>query len=94
MRFIQKGGLTHRRRKEWVMRSIALYNRQGQRLLTLSEAGEKGYGSTDTLRQHLHRGKVKGHKIGQTWLVLEVSLHRPKSHARSRQRPKRKRKTG
>ena len=76
------------------MHNVALYTRQGQRLLTLSEAEEKGYGSTDMLRQHLHRGKVKGYKIGQTWLVLEASLHRPKGKARSRQRPKRERKTG
>ena len=60
------------------MRNVALYTRQGQRLLTLNEAEEKGYGPTDTLRQHLHRGRIKGYKIGQTWLVLEVSLHRPK----------------
>ncbi len=66
------------------MRSVALYNRQGQRLLTLSEAEEKGYGSTDTLRQHLYRGKIKGYKIGQTWLVLEASLHRLLKRQRER----------
>lgn len=77
------------------MRPITLYNRQGQRLLTLNEANHKGYGTTDTLRQHLHREKVKGYKIGQTWLVLEVSLHRPdKRRSKSRQRSGRERKTG
>ena len=76
------------------MRHVALYSRQGQRLLTLTEAEDKGYGPTDTLRQYLHRGKVKGYKVGQTWLVLEASLQRPKRHPTSRQRPKREGKTG
>ncbi len=69
------------------MRNVALYNRQGQRLLTIKEAREKGYGSTDTLRQHLHRGKNRGYKIGQVWLILEASLSRPAK----RRRPLRKR---
>ena len=58
------------------MRTIALYNRQAQRLLTLKEAQEKGYGLASTLKLRIHRQQLPAHKVGQLWLVLEKSLTR------------------
>jgi hypothetical protein len=67
------------------MRTIPLYNRQGQRLLTLKEAENKGYGSVFTLKKRLNRGQLRGYKIGPLWLILEASLARPpKSHRKPR----------
>ncbi len=77
------------------MRIIALYNREGQRLLTLKEAENKGYGSVYTLKQRIRRGRLKGYKIGPLWLVMEASLIRPsKRHSRSRQRRQRPTRNG
>ncbi len=72
------------------MRPITIYNRQGQRLLTLKEAEEKGYGSVNTLKQHIWRGKLKGYKIGPVWLILEVSLSRPTNPRRALRRRSKK----
>lgn len=60
------------------MRPIALYNRQGQRLLTLREAQEKGYGLPATLRKRIHSGTLRAYKVGQVSLVPEKALTRPK----------------
>lgn len=72
------------------MRTIALYNRQGQRLLTLREAEQKGYGSIYALKQRIRRGQLRAFKIGPLWLVPEKVLPRPvhrrsdrKRHSRS-----------
>jgi len=69
------------------MRSIALYNKGGQRLLTLKEAKQKGYGSPDALRQRIHRERIKAYKVGQLLLVQESSLPRP---AKRRRAPRKK----
>ena len=69
------------------MRSIALYNKGGQRLLTLKEAEQKGYGSPDALRQRIHRERIKAYKVGQLLLVQESSLPRP---AKRRRAPRKK----
>ena len=58
------------------MRAIALYNRQGQRLLTLREAEQKGYGSAYMLKQRIRRKQLPACKCGHLWLVLEASLSR------------------
>lgn len=58
------------------MRSIALYNRQGQRLLTLREAQDRGYGLVGTLRKRIHSGTLRAYKVGQASLVLEKALKR------------------
>ncbi|MDP2661579.1 MAG: hypothetical protein Q8R28_12700 [Dehalococcoidia bacterium] len=71
------------------MRSIALYNRQGQRLLTLREAQDKGYGLTGTLRKRIHSGTLRAYKAGWASVVLEKDLVRPKRRrgpARGRRR--------
>ena len=66
------------------MRTIALYTRQGQRLLTLKEAENKGYGSVYTLKKRLNRGLLQGYKVGPLWLVPEASLlHSPKRRPKS-----------
>ena len=59
------------------MREIALYNLHGQRLLTLRQAQDKGYGLISTLKLRIHRRQLPAHKMGQLWLVLEKSLTRP-----------------
>lgn len=59
------------------MRSIALYNRKGQRLLTLKEAEQKGYGSVDGFKKRINRGRVKAYKVGRLLLVAEDTLSRP-----------------
>jgi hypothetical protein len=59
------------------MRTIALYNRQGQRLLTLREAEQKGHGSVEALKQRIRRGQLPAYKVGQVWLVPEKALPRP-----------------
>ena len=59
------------------MQSIALYTREGQRLLTLKEAQEKGYGSTDALKWRIHRQQLPAHKVGPVWPVREKALARP-----------------
>ena len=58
------------------MRTIALFNRQGQRLLTLREAQEKGYGSVYTLKQRIRRGQIQGYKAGPLWLIQKDALPR------------------
>ncbi len=47
-----------------MQKTIALYNWQGQRLLTLKEAEKKGYGSAYRLKKRLNRGLLPGYKIG------------------------------
>lgn len=64
------------------MRTIALYNRAGQRLLPLKEAHAKGYGSIISLKQRIHRHQIPGYKIGPVWLVRQQDLRRP-THRRS-----------
>ena len=56
------------------MPTIALYNRHGQRLLTLQDAQEKGHGSAVTLKQRIRRGQISGYKVGPLWLVREDVL--------------------
>jgi len=75
------------------MRSIALYNRNGQRLLTLKEAEQKGYGSPDALKQRIHRNQVKAYKMGNLWLVLATSISRPKRQRKARTTQRRKPRT-
>lgn len=58
------------------MQTIALYNRQSQRLLTLREAEQKGYGPVITLKQRIRRGQLPAYKASYLWLVLEVALSR------------------
>ena len=72
------------------MRPIALYNRKGERLLTLKEAERRGYGSVDALKQRIFRGTVRAHKVGQLLLVPEVSLPRPVRRRKARAIPRRK----
>lgn len=55
-------------------RTIALYNRKGERLLTLREAEAKGHGSVITLKQRIRRNQVKGYKAGTLWLVRQKDL--------------------
>jgi hypothetical protein len=64
------------------MRTIALYNREGKRLLTLREAEAKGYGSSEMLKKRIRRGQLPACKLGSLWLVLEVALPRPKRQRR------------
>ena len=64
------------------MRTIALYNRQAQRLLTLKEAQDKGYGLVSTLKLRIHRQQLPAHKVGQLWLVREKDLTRPRPATR------------
>jgi len=59
------------------MRAIALYNRQGERLLTLREAEQKGYGSAYMLKQRIRRGQLPAYKFGYLWVVPEAALPRP-----------------
>ena len=66
------------------MREIALYNRHGQRLLTLRQAQDKGYGLVSTLKLRIHRKQLSAYKVGQLWLVREKSLTRPRPTAKSR----------
>ena len=69
------------------MRITALYNRQGQRLLTLREAEQKGYGPVVTLKQRIRRRLLPAYKVGPLWLVPEVALPRPvRRRAASRKR--------
>jgi hypothetical protein len=70
------------------MQTIALYNRQGQRLLTLREAEQKGYGSAYMLKQRIRRGQLRAFKVGPLWLVPEATL----SRASRRRSPRQKRK--
>lgn len=58
------------------MRAIALYNHQGQRLLTLREAAQKGYGSAYMLKQRIRRRQLRACKVGPLWLVPEKALGR------------------
>lgn len=67
------------------MRAIALYNREGKRLLTLKQAETKGYGSSEMLKKRIRRQQLPACKLGSLWLVLEASLIRPtKPHKWSR----------
>ena len=68
------------------MRPIALYNRKGQRLLTLKEAEKKGYGSVDAFKQRIGRGRVKAYKVGRLLLVVEDSLSGPARRRRNQRR--------
>ena len=68
------------------MRVIALYNRQGQRLLTLREAEQKGYGSAYMLKQRIRRRQLPAYKCGHLWLVLEKALPRPVRQRTAHQR--------
>ncbi len=68
------------------MRTIALYNRQGQRLLTLREAQKKGYGLISTLRKRIHRRKLRVYKVGQVSLVPERDLTRQRPATKGRKR--------
>ncbi len=72
------------------MQTIALYTRQGQRLLTLKEAEEKGYGSAEALKQRIHRQQLPAYKVGPVWLVRENTLPRPVRWRSLRQRRRRK----
>ena len=62
--------------------SIALYNRKGERLISLKDAEIKGYGSVITIKQRIRRGQIIGYKIGPLWLVLQQSLPRPAKRRR------------
>ena len=64
------------------MRAIALYNRDGKRLLTLKQAAAKGYGSSEMLKKRIRRQQLPASKLGSLWLVLEVALARPKRQGR------------
>ena len=64
------------------MRAIALYNREGKRLLTLKQAENRGYGSSERLKKRIQRQQLPAGKLGPLWLVLELSLH--KGHPRRR----------
>ncbi len=68
------------------MRTIALYNRQGQRLLTLREAQKKGYGLISTLRKRIHRRKLHVYKVGQVSLVPEKDLTRQRPGTKGRKK--------
>ena len=59
------------------MRTIALYNRQGQRLLTLREAEQKGHGSAYMLRKRITRGHLPAYNVSYLWLVPKDALPRP-----------------
>jgi hypothetical protein len=59
--------------------SIALYNRNGDRLLTLKDAEAKGYGSVILLKQRIRRNQIKGYKAGTLWLVRKKDLSRPRN---------------
>ena len=65
------------------MRTIALYNQEGKRLLTLRQAENKGYGSIEMLKKRIKRGQLPAFKLGSLWLVLGVSLARPKRKGRT-----------
>ena len=49
-----------------------------EKLLTLREIEQLGYGSARTLRRWLDSGKLKGFKIGNIWKVEESELNRYK----------------
>ena len=68
------------------MRTIALYNRQGQRILTLKQAEHKGYGSVWTLKQRIRRTLLAASKAGPLWLVREIDLSRPTGPRSRRQK--------
>lgn len=72
------------------MRAISLYNRQGQRLLTLREAEQKGYGPVITLKQRIRRRQLPACKVGPLWLVPEAALPRPvrRRSAHRKRRPR------
>lgn len=72
------------------MRTIALYNREGKRLLTLKEAEKKGYGSVDALKWRIHRGQLPAYKVGSLWLVEESALPRPVGRRSTRKSQKRR----
>ena len=72
------------------MRGIALYNRQSQRLLTLREAEQKGYGPVITLKQRIRRRQLPAYKVSYLWLVLEASLSRPARRYSTRKSQKRR----
>jgi len=59
-------------------KSIALYNHKHERLLTLREAEEKGYGSVITLKQRICRNHIKGYKVGTLWLIRQKDVSRRK----------------
>ena len=66
------------------MRTIALYNWQGQRLLTLREAEQKGYSPVITLKQRIRRGQLPAYKVSYLWLVPEVALTRATKRRKAR----------
>jgi len=72
------------------MRAIALYNRQGERLLTLREAERKGYGSAYMLKQRIRRRQLPACKCGHLWLVPEAALPRPVRRRSTRKSQKRR----
>ena len=71
------------------MHAIALYNREGKRLLTLKQAAAKGYGSSEMLKKRIRRGQLPASKLGALWLILETSLPRPARRLPPRQRRRR-----
>ena len=72
------------------MRTIALYNREGKRLLTLKQAAAKGYGSNEMLKKRIRRQQLPACKLGSLWLIMEDTFpyrSRRRSPRKSHKRP-------
>jgi len=75
------------------MNNVAIYTRGGTRLLTLKEAQQQGYGSVFVLKKRLRRGKLKGYKVGNLWVVPKTALGRPVRRGAPRRRRVKRKKT-
>ncbi len=53
-----------------------IYNKEGEELITLTEAEKLGYAKADTLKKRLQLGLLKGIKKGKTWFVIKEDVRK------------------